>query len=49
MIRNSNKELEQLIFHLNKSFSLKDLGELNYFHGIEVKKVAEGFHLSQRI
>ena len=48
VIRNSNKELEQLIFHLNKSFSLKDLGELNYFLGIGVKRVAKGFHLSQR-
>ena len=43
-----NKELKQLIFHLNKSFSLKDLGELNYFLGIGVKRVAKGFHLSQR-
>ena len=44
----SNKELKQLFFHLNMSFSAKDLGELNYFLGIEVKRVAKGFHLSQR-
>lgn len=29
-------------------FPLKGLGELNYFLGIEMKKVTEGFNLSQR-
>ncbi|RVW60112.1 Retrovirus-related Pol polyprotein from transposon RE1 [Vitis vinifera] len=39
--------IQQLISQLNKSFSLKDLGEINYFLGIQVKHTTEGLHLSQ--
>ncbi|KAL5538728.1 hypothetical protein UlMin_044451 [Ulmus minor] len=42
------EEIEQAILLLNKSYSLKDIGDLNYFLGIEVKAAREGLHLSQK-
>ena len=39
--------IQQLISQLNKSFSLKDLGEMDYFLGIQVKHTIKGLHLSQ--
>ncbi|KAL5561759.1 hypothetical protein UlMin_031506 [Ulmus minor] len=49
IVTGSNREeIEKLITVLNNSFSLKDLGELNYFLGIEVKTTVEGLHLSQK-
>ncbi|KAL5540260.1 hypothetical protein UlMin_044401 [Ulmus minor] len=49
IVTGSNKEeIEKLITVLNNSFSLKDLGQLNYFQGIEVKTTTEGLHLSQK-
>ena len=38
--------IQQLISQLNKSFSLKDLGEIDYFLGIQVKHTTKGLHLS---
>ena len=41
------KEVQRLIEQLDAKFSLKDLGEVNYFLGIEVKKTESGLFLSQ--
>ena len=42
---------EQVVMHLitslNREFALKDLGEVNYFLGIEVKHTTKGIHFSQ--
>lgn len=46
---NSSNEINQLIQHLNQEFSIKDMGDLNYFLGIEVKKsTGHGIELSQK-
>jgi hypothetical protein len=37
-----------LLKDLEKEFALKDLGDLHYFLGIEVKKVTDGLLLSQQ-
>lgn len=42
----SDVEVANLIVKLNKIFALKDLGEVNYFLGIQVKHTEEGIHLS---
>jgi histone deacetylase 1/2 len=47
VIDSSSKVVEALLADLKKDFSLKDLGDLSYFLGIEVKKVADGIVLSQ--
>ena len=36
-----------LITILNRKFTLKDLGEVNYFLRIQVKHATKGIHLSQ--
>ncbi|KAK1663178.1 hypothetical protein QYE76_051337 [Lolium multiflorum] len=43
----SEKAVDVLLHNLGLDFSLKDLGELHYFLGIEVKKVSDGIILSQ--
>ncbi|KAL5552893.1 hypothetical protein UlMin_040294 [Ulmus minor] len=48
VIGNNKEEIEKLIIVLSNSFSLKDLGQLSYFLGIEVRTDAEGLHLSQK-
>lgn len=45
---NSESAIADLITHLSRRFSLKDLGDLSYFLGIEVLRTQQGFHLSQR-
>ena len=47
IIRSNNKSLETFITQLNIAFSLKDLGLLHYFLGIEVHKDAGGMYLKQ--
>lgn len=43
----THKATEALLSDLNKEFALKDLGDLNYFLGIEVNKVRDGIILTQ--
>ena len=43
----SQKATNALLEDLKKDFALKDLGDLHYFLGIEVKKVTDGILLSQ--
>ncbi|KAH9714583.1 hypothetical protein KPL71_020707 [Citrus sinensis] len=44
---NNNAEIEQLISNLSSTFALKDLGNLNFFLGIEVIRNDETLVLSQ--
>lgn len=46
--RNSSDEISQVIKQLHNKFSLKDMGELNFFLGIEVHRFADGMILSQK-
>lgn len=43
-----SKEIAALVSGLHNTFALKDLGELNYFLGIQVTKTTVGLHLSQK-
>lgn len=43
----SSEAVQTLLKDLRKNFALKDLGELNFFLGIEVKKMGGGTILSQ--
>ena len=43
----NSEEVQTIINQLNKSFTLKDLGEVDYFLGIQVRHTTEGLHLSQ--
>jgi hypothetical protein len=48
IVTSSNpKATEQLLHKLGQEFALKDLGDLHYFLGIEVKKVYDGIILAQ--
>ncbi|XP_019107758.1 uncharacterized mitochondrial protein AtMg00810-like [Beta vulgaris subsp. vulgaris] len=44
----SISQIEEVKLALDKAFTIKDLGQLNYFLGIEVKRNAQGIFLSQR-
>jgi histone deacetylase 1/2 len=43
----SDYAITALVRDLNKNFAIKDLGELHYFLGIEVKKINNGLLLAQ--
>ncbi|KAH9698429.1 hypothetical protein KPL71_024008 [Citrus sinensis] len=48
LITGSNSLLvEKVIHQLGTEFALKDLGEFNYFLGLEVTPIVDGLHLSQ--
>ncbi|GJW56648.1 putative reverse transcriptase, RNA-dependent DNA polymerase, LTR copia-type gag-polypeptide [Tanacetum coccineum] len=47
LVGNDNKWIERTKSHLDKEFSIKDLGPLKYFLGIEVAKTSEGLVPSQ--
>jgi histone deacetylase 1/2 len=44
----SEKDVDALLHDLGLDFALKDLGDLHYFLGIEVKKVHDGIILSRQ-
>jgi hypothetical protein len=43
----SDQATQAVLQDLQKEFTLKDLGELNYFLGIEVIKIKDGLLLTQ--
>lgn len=45
---NDSKKIQEIKQSLHDQFSIKDLGELKYFIGIEVAKTSSGLVLSQR-
>ena len=47
IIGSSDLEVQQIISLLNRSFSLKNLGELNYFLGVEAPRTSDGILLSR--
>ena len=47
IIGSNPKEVHALKVKLDQVFSLKDLGTLNYFLGVEVRQTTIGIHLSQ--
>ena len=44
---NNHVEIEQLIYNLGNAFALKDLGQLNFFLGIEVTRNVDTLVLTQ--
>ena len=47
VIGSDTTTITSLIAQLNSKFSLKDLGEMHYFLGIQVSHTNNGLHLSQ--
>ncbi|KAL3634075.1 hypothetical protein CASFOL_021129 [Castilleja foliolosa] len=45
---NNDRLIHKLVEKLQGHFSIKDLGQIHHFLGIEVTKSCEGFHLCQR-
>jgi hypothetical protein len=43
----SQEATNALLKDLRQEFALKDMGDLHYFFGIEVKKIADGLVMSQ--
>lgn len=48
VIGNNSQSVQDLISTLAATFALKNLGDLNHFMGIEVKRTTAGIHLSQK-
>lgn len=48
LVGNNMKQIARTKTHLDKEFSIKDLGPLKYFLGIEVARTSEGLVLCQR-
>jgi hypothetical protein len=48
VVSSSPEATKTLLSDLQKEFALKDLGDLHYFLGIEVKKARDGLVLSQQ-
>ncbi|KAG9453120.1 hypothetical protein H6P81_006024 [Aristolochia fimbriata] len=47
IIGSSTKDIAYLLANLQREFSIKDLGALHYFLGIEVTSLQSGLHLAQ--
>jgi hypothetical protein len=47
LVSSSTEAITALMKDLKESFALKDLGDLRYFFGIEVRKVHNGLVMSQ--
>ena len=47
VIASSLTEIASLVAKLNASFAFKDLWEVNYFLGIQIKHTFDGMHFSQ--
>ena len=47
VIGSNSQHIEVVIQYLHSEFALKDLGEFNYFIGIEMTPSVQGLHLSQ--
>jgi histone deacetylase 1/2 len=47
VVSSSQEAIKALLKDLEREFALKDLGDLHYFLGIEVKRNSEGMMLSQ--
>lgn len=45
---NNLEEIKKFIKYLSSRFSLKDLGDLSYFLGMEAHRTAAGLHLTQK-
>nr|GEW60625.1 retrovirus-related Pol polyprotein from transposon TNT 1-94 [Tanacetum cinerariifolium] len=48
IVRDNSKKIQQIKQQLDDEFSIKNLGPLKYFLGIEVSKMSDGLVLSQR-
>lgn len=48
IVDNDFKKIQEMKMYLNKEFSIKDLGPLKYFLGIEVGRTADALVLSQQ-
>jgi hypothetical protein len=44
----NNALLQRIVDRLHAEFAIKDLGELRFFLGIDVKSTPTGFYLSQQ-
>ena len=47
LIGNNSKHIASLVTALKAVFELKDLGELNYFLGVQISRTPVGLHLTQ--
>ena len=47
LIRNNSKHVASLVAALSAVFELKDLGDLNYFLGVQISRTLVGLHLTQ--
>jgi hypothetical protein len=47
VVSSCSQAVTALLYDLHSDFALKDLGEVHYFIGIQVKKLSDGLSLSQ--